>query len=174
MKKFLTIDLFDECIEDLVDNVNEVYQRISSKWLGELKIPISTICTNQRVKLFFQYVEIACLNLPWLQIEGTFEITTPQILMGYSKPKFSPVDHTTIAIENLPDMTKRTNISLFISLEPYIDIPDLISTGLECIEIDNIEVKAFSLHYSYSPINLSIIERTLSQKLFSIFFSRLT
>lgn len=109
-----------------------------------------------------------------MQIEGTFEITTPQILMGYSKPKFSPVDHTTIAIENLPDMTKRTNISLFISLEPYIDIPDLISTGLECIEIDNIEVKAFSLHYSYSPINLSIIERTLSQKLFSIFFSRLT
>lgn len=60
--------------------------------------------------------------------------------MGYSKPKFSPVDHTSIAIENLPDMTKRTNISVFISLEPYIEIPDLISTGLECIEIDNIEV----------------------------------
>lgn len=88
--------------------------------------------------------------------------------MGYSKPKFSPVDHTTIAIENLPDMTKRTNISLFISLEPYIDIPDLISTGLECIEIDNIEVNAFTLHWhSYSPINLSIIKRTPSQKLSS-------
>jgi coiled-coil and C2 domain-containing protein 2A len=51
MKKFLTIDLFDEVVEDLIDSVNEVYQRISSKWLGELRIPISTICTNQRVSL---------------------------------------------------------------------------------------------------------------------------
>lgn len=103
--------------------MTEVYQRISSKWLGQLKIPISTLYANQR-------------------IEGTFEINTPQILMGYSKPKFAPVDQTSIFIESLPDMTKKTHISFFISLEPGVETQDFISNGLECIELENIEVVA--------------------------------
>ncbi|CAO1388442.1 unnamed protein product [Diamesa hyperborea] len=120
-KRVLSIDLYDEVVEDLIDNVTEVYQRISSKWLGSLKIPISTIYSSQR-------------------IDGTFEVTTPQILLGYSKPKFSHADQTSIAIDNLPDMSKKTHISLFISLEPNVEIPELISAGLECIEVDNIEL----------------------------------
>lgn len=48
-KRVLSIDLYDEVVEDLIDNVTEVYQRISSKWLGSLKIPISTIYSSQRV-----------------------------------------------------------------------------------------------------------------------------
>lgn len=67
-------------------------------------------------------------------------MTTPQILLGYSKPKFSQADQTSIAIDNLPDMSKKTHISLFISLEPNVEIPELISAGLECIEVDNIEL----------------------------------
>jgi hypothetical protein len=52
-KKFLTFDLFDEHVEDLLEDdrarTTELYQRITSKWLGEFKIPISTIYTNHRV-----------------------------------------------------------------------------------------------------------------------------
>jgi len=120
-KRSLSIDLYDEVIEDLTDNVAEVYQRITSKWLGTLKIPIINICTNQR-------------------IEGTFEISIPSILVGYAKPKFSPADHQTpIAIDSLPDLSKKTYISLFISLEPTVEIPQLISSGLECIEVIHVE-----------------------------------
>lgn len=120
-KRVLSIDLYDEVVEDLTDNVTEVYQRISCKWLGSLKIPVANIYNNQR-------------------IEGTFEVQTPQVLLGYTKPKFSPADQTTIAIDNLPDMSKKTHISLFINLEPNVEIPKLISTGLECIEVDHVEM----------------------------------
>ncbi|KAG5677027.1 hypothetical protein PVAND_006814 [Polypedilum vanderplanki] len=120
-KRCLSIDLYDEVIEDLIDNVAEVYQRITSKWLGTLKIPVINICTNQR-------------------IEGTFELNIPSVLVGYTKPKFSPADQqTSIAIENLPDLSKKTYISLFISLEPSVEIPQLISSGLECIEVVHVE-----------------------------------
>jgi coiled-coil and C2 domain-containing protein 2A len=120
-KRCLSIDLYDEVVEDLIDNVSEVYQRITSKWLGTLKIPVINICSNQR-------------------IEGTFELFIPAVLVGYTKAKFSPADQqTAIAIENLPDMSKKTYISLFISLEPAVEIPQLISSGLECIEVIHVE-----------------------------------
>lgn len=123
-KRFLSIDLYDEVVEDLIDNVAEVYQRITSKWLGTLKIPIINICRNQR-------------------IEGTFELSVPTVLLGYTKAKFSPADlghhQTSIAIESMPDLSRKTFISLFISLEPNVEVPELISWGLECIEVIHVE-----------------------------------
>ena len=122
-KRMLSIDLYDEVVEDLIDNVTEVYQRITSKWLGSIKIPIVNICANQR-------------------IEGTFEVSIPTVLLGYSKPKFSPSDlyqQPSTATENLPQMSLKTHINLFISLEPNAEIMQLISSGLECIEVENVE-----------------------------------
>jgi coiled-coil and C2 domain-containing protein 2A len=123
-KRNLSIDLYDEVVEDLTDNVAEVYQRITSKWLGTLKIPIINICRNQR-------------------IEGTFEVSIPAVLVGYSKAKFSPTElghhQTSIAMENLPDLSRKTFLSLFISLEPVVEVPQLISSGLECIEVVHVE-----------------------------------
>lgn len=123
-KRCLSIDLYDEVVEDLIDNVAEVYQRITCKWLGSLKIPIINICSNQR-------------------IEGTFELSVPSILLGYTKAKFSPADlghhQTSIAIENMPDLSRKTFINLFISLEPNVEVPELISSGLECIEVIHVE-----------------------------------
>lgn len=124
-KRCLSIDLYDEVIEDLTDNVAEVYQRITSKWLGTIKIPIINICRSQR-------------------IEGTFEVAVPSILIGYSKAKFSPTDvgqqqTFAIAIDNLPDLSRKTFLSIFISLEPNVEVPQLISSGLECIEVIHVE-----------------------------------
>lgn len=119
-KKVLSIDLYDEVVEDLIDNMTEVYQRITSKWLGSIKIPIANIFANQR-------------------IEGTFEVTIPQILLGYSKPKISPAENS--MNENLPHMSKKTHINLFINLEPIAEVPRLISSGLECIEVESVELQ---------------------------------
>ena len=122
-KKILSIDLYDEVVEDLIDNVTEVYQRITSKWLGTIKIPIANIFANQR-------------------IEGTFEVSVPTVLLGYTKPKFTRSDvgsHSAASLETFPHMSKKTHINLFISLEPNAEIPQLISSGLECIEVEGVE-----------------------------------
>lgn len=122
-KRILSIDLYDEVVEDLIDNVTEVYQRISSKWLGNIKIPIANIFANQR-------------------IEGTFEVSVPTILLGYTKPKFSRNDVGTMSsmsLDAFPHMSKKTHINLFISFEPNAEISQLISSGLECIEVEGVE-----------------------------------
>lgn len=55
IKDSLWFHMYDEIIEDLASNDNmmtptsEIYQRISSHYLGELLIPFSTIYASQRV-----------------------------------------------------------------------------------------------------------------------------
>lgn len=50
--------MFDEHVEELLDDdrarSNELYQRVSSKWLGELRIPFYTVLSSQRVGLEFE------------------------------------------------------------------------------------------------------------------------
>lgn len=142
-KRIVSIDLYDEVVEDLIDNVTEVYQRISSKWLGTIKIPVANICANQR-------------------IEGTFEVSVPTVLLGYTKPKFSRADfgyQSTISVENLPVMSKKTQIHLFISLEPNVEIPQMISSGLECIEVEGVELQ---IKMWYEQLKLEFPSRVAS------------
>lgn len=53
IKDSLEIQLFDEQIENLLDEdrmrANEIYQRISSRWLADIRIPFFTILASQRV-----------------------------------------------------------------------------------------------------------------------------
>lgn len=55
IKDSLWFHMYDEIIEDLPSNDNmmtptsEIYQKISSHYLGELLIPFSTIYASQRV-----------------------------------------------------------------------------------------------------------------------------
>lgn len=55
MKDYLCLQMFDEQVEDLFDEdrlkANEIYQRVSSKWLAEIRIPFCTIHAMQRVSL---------------------------------------------------------------------------------------------------------------------------
>lgn len=57
IKDSLWFHMYDEIIEDLPSNDNmmtptsEIYQKISSHYLGELLIPFSTIYASQRVSL---------------------------------------------------------------------------------------------------------------------------
>lgn len=54
--------MYDEVIEDIAPNdssstTSEIYQKISSHYLGELVIPFSTILASQRVNKFFTTIE---------------------------------------------------------------------------------------------------------------------
>ncbi|XP_058450036.1 coiled-coil and C2 domain-containing protein 2A [Malaya genurostris] len=122
IRRFLNIDLYDEFMEDLLEDdrsrPTEVYQRITSKWLGQLRIPISTIYLNQR-------------------IEGTFEIKTPSVLFGYTRSNDESPEYTSMLIgSDLPGMRELTHISLFINLEPNVEIPKFDTNGLECVELE--------------------------------------
>ncbi|XP_049548327.1 coiled-coil and C2 domain-containing protein 2A [Anopheles darlingi] len=150
IRKHLHIDLYDEHLENLLDDdrarPTEMYQRISSRWLGQLRIPISTVYLNQR-------------------LEGTFEIKTPPILFGYdrqqqqqdkqpSQPGYPTPElqesYGTAAMmafigssgtTNLPDVRELTHVSLFISLEPPVERPLIDTGGLECAELDQVSAR---------------------------------
>lgn len=130
MRRYLSIDLYDEFMEDLLEDdrsrPTEVYQRISSKWLGQLRIPISTIYLNQR-------------------IEGTFEIKTPPILVGYTRTNSNETpEYTSMLIgSSLPDMRELTHISLFINLEPNVEIPKIDTNELECVELEQTKTRIY-------------------------------
>ncbi|XP_053696405.1 coiled-coil and C2 domain-containing protein 2A [Sabethes cyaneus] len=135
MRRYLNIDLYDEFMEDLLEDdrarLTEVYQRISSKWLGQLRIPISTIYVNQR-------------------IEGTFEIKTPSILFGYSRSSDDSPEYTSMLIgSSLPDLRELTHISLFINLEPNVEIPCFDTNGLECVELEQTKARIYLWYEEY-------------------------
>lgn len=124
IKGSLSIQLFDEYIEDINEDdrtrTTEIFQRISSKWIGELRIPISIIYSNQR-------------------IEGIFEVNTPSVLLGYSKTTFGANDQASAVFGQLPNIRGPTHISVFISVEPILETEKLNTTGLECVELDVVQ-----------------------------------
>uniref|UniRef100_A0A182YDH3 C2 domain-containing protein n=1 Tax=Anopheles stephensi TaxID=30069 RepID=A0A182YDH3_ANOST len=147
IRKHLHIDLYDEYMEDLLEDdrtrPTEVYQRISSRWLGQLRIPISTIYLNQR-------------------LEGTFEIKTPPILFGYDRQMQdhqggeivdsygNPIGLIGSATgSGLPDMRELTHVTLFISLEPLIERPSLDTGSLECVELERIRSRIYLWYEEY-------------------------
>lgn len=122
IKDSLWFHMYDEIIEDLPSNDNmmtptsEIYQKISSYYLGELLIPFSTIYASQR-------------------IEGTFEMSTPLILLGYAKPTVNVPDHGPESNVGLIETRQSILISLLISIEPIIEITHFSTAHLECVEL---------------------------------------
>lgn len=56
MKGCLSIQLYDEYVDDIMDDdrnrLTDIYQRISSKFIGELRIPLTDLYFSQRVIRF--------------------------------------------------------------------------------------------------------------------------
>lgn len=53
MKGCLIVQLFDEYVDDILEDdrnrLTDIYQRISSKFIGELRIPLADLYFSQRV-----------------------------------------------------------------------------------------------------------------------------
>ncbi|XP_014781199.1 coiled-coil and C2 domain-containing protein 2A isoform X1 [Octopus bimaculoides] len=98
------LTIFDEVhvniLQDDTKQDTEIHQRVEKKWLGTLKIPFSTIYYNGK-------------------IEGTLQLNTPPLLLGYCQPKNHPTDMDSILMP-LTD----SYITLFITLQPTLIPPE--------------------------------------------------
>lgn len=54
MKGYLNIQLFDEYVDDILEDdrnrLTDIYQRISSRFIAELRIPLTDLYFSQRVR----------------------------------------------------------------------------------------------------------------------------
>lgn len=145
IKSSLSILLFDEVIEDVssshdVTSGNAFYQKFYNKFLGELIIPFSTIYTSRRVS---QTSFIRCTRHDhphFLQIEGTFEMTTPHILLGYTKPSVALPDPHYLNGNGKLEIRQSILVSLLISIEPIIHLAYSTTSQLECTELSSVKV----------------------------------
>ncbi|KAI8118640.1 Coiled-coil and C2 domain-containing protein 2A [Lucilia cuprina] len=124
----LRISLYDEVVENQMNDDPalknmDIYQRIQNNWLGEYRIPINAILTQQKM-------------------DGVFELNTPKILIGYKRPSLENITtnaETNIMIEQFPEIKESVRLWCFISLEPIFELPTINTKCLECSEL--IEVK---------------------------------
>jgi coiled-coil and C2 domain-containing protein 2A len=90
----LILHLYDEVMVNMITDErqkdSDIHMKIEKKWLGSLTIPFSTLHSHSR-------------------IEGTFQLDTPPIILGYD---WTPPS------QNLVEDSSKTFLQLFISLEP--------------------------------------------------------
>ncbi|XP_073826969.1 coiled-coil and C2 domain containing 2A [Musca autumnalis] len=121
------ICLFDEVIEnqwndDASLKSTDIFQRIQNNWLGEYRIPINAILTQQK-------------------IDGVFELSNPKILIGYKRPSLDNVtsnSETNIIIEQFPEIKESIRLWCYISVEPTLEMPGINSKCLDCSELTEV------------------------------------
>ncbi|XP_061391395.1 coiled-coil and C2 domain-containing protein 2A-like, partial [Musca vetustissima] len=121
------ICLFDEVIEnqwndDASLKSTDIFQRIQNNWLGEYRIPISVILTQQK-------------------IDGVFELNNPKILIGYKRPSLDNItsnSETNIMIEQFPEIKESIRLWCYISVEPTFELPSIQTKCLECSELSEV------------------------------------
>ncbi|XP_037084819.1 coiled-coil and C2 domain-containing protein 2A-like [Pollicipes pollicipes] len=116
------LSLQDEVLVDLLEDDRQVdtniHQRIERRWLAELRIPFSTLYINGRV-------------------EGTFRLNTPPLLIGYECDVTArgTVFHLT---ESLPTGQSGTYVTVFMTLEPPLNIPPMVQERLDSMESEKL------------------------------------
>lgn len=71
------------------------------------------------------------------QIEGIFEMTTPNILLGYSK---QPAVWPDSSVDRVPQIRNSVHLTISVSLEPLFDPTELTTSNLECTELADVKV----------------------------------
>lgn len=136
VRQVIYFNLFDEVVIDILederDRDSHVHQRIEKRWLGSLQIPFSTLYLNTR-------------------IEGTFKVSCPPLLLGYNKDGSGGVgaggiqqqqQPSAFGTNQVPLKKDHTYLSIFLTLEPVLPLPEPIKENLESNESTELLAKA--------------------------------
>ncbi|XP_065358269.1 coiled-coil and C2 domain-containing protein 2A [Calliphora vicina] len=137
----LRISLYDEVVENQMNDDPalknmDIYQRIQNNWLGEYRIPINAILTQQKM-------------------DAVFELSSPKIIIGYKRPSLENITtnaETNIMIEQFPEIKESVRLWCFISLEPSFELPSVNTKCLECSEL--IEVRQHLGDWSFQALEM--------------------
>lgn len=67
-------------------------------------------------------------------------MSTPIILIGYTKPAVTFPNHSHVESNDTMEVRQPILLSLLISIEPIIEIPQFSMSHLECTELNSIKV----------------------------------
>ncbi|GFT89046.1 coiled-coil and C2 domain-containing protein 2A [Nephila pilipes] len=117
VKECIYINLFDEVTVDLLESEREretvVYERLERRWLGNLKIPFTTLYLNSK-------------------IEGTFRINVPPVLLSYENEPRPWLTGLSDAASNY------TYISFFMTIEPCLQLPEIFRDQFDSAEPEKV------------------------------------
>ena len=125
----ISIDLFDEVMVDILEDdrkrATTLHQRIEKRWLGKFLLPFSTLALRQTVSFFHKTIYIielyifleTCFTCNARQIEGTFLLDCPRVLLGYKADYYQ--DHNPLLGLN---NNHQTFLQLYVNLDPPLDI----------------------------------------------------
>ncbi|XP_030387639.1 coiled-coil and C2 domain-containing protein 2A [Scaptodrosophila lebanonensis] len=117
----LKITLFDEMIEQQQPYGDEadIYQRVQCNWLGEYRIPMSSLLA---IKKF----------------EGCIELCMPKVLVGYKRPLIDSI--TNMAAEHYPELKESVHLWFYLSIEPCnYELPPVQTSALACAELPELQ-----------------------------------
>ncbi|XP_042898083.1 coiled-coil and C2 domain-containing protein 2A [Parasteatoda tepidariorum] len=130
VKDVIYINLFDEVTVDLLESEKErasiVYERLERRWLGNLKIPFTTLYLNSK-------------------IEGTFRLNVPQVLLSYEN---EPRPWLT-GLSNLSG--NHTYISFFMTIEPCLQLPEIFRDQFDSAEPEKVLLEVEKWRQSVIP-----------------------
>ncbi|SPP75269.1 coiled-coil and C2 domain-containing protein 2A [Drosophila guanche] len=120
MREDLKISLFDELIEQQAsDEASDVYQRVQCNWLGEYRVPISSLLASGK-------------------FEGCIELVMPKVLIGYRRPLIDSV--TNLPSDQYPEFKESVHLWFYLSIEPNrCDLPPLPTNALACAETGQLQ-----------------------------------